>query len=258
MKRKLVNFADHILKTNGGLEKAAVLRFDDSDDVFQWGTKLSEHRFNPILIDELEQCIHRLEGDRSYRCLVLTGAGKYFSNGMDTAYISSNLSHAYQLQKRTEFLMSRILKLPLLTVSLINGHCTAAGAVLALCADYRIMTTRGLFFTPAVNLGIVYSQGLIEVVKAKVADPIILRDLLLLSKRYSSNDLLRLGLVDKQVSSLDEGFQEVEKIYGENSNFVGSSLGAVRSRMYARAIECLESDTPDSNMFWENLSNSKL
>jgi enoyl-CoA hydratase/carnithine racemase len=258
MNRKLVNFADSFLKSEQGVHKIAVVQFTCLNDSFNWGTKHCEHRFNPIFVDELEMCIQKLEADRSYRCLVLTGEGKYFSNGMDIDFIRCNLSQAHALQKRTESLMSRILKLPLITVSLINGHCTAAGAVLSLCTDYRLMISRGLFFLPAVNLGIVYSQGLIEVVKAKVSDPIILQDMLLFSRRYSSTELVKLGIVHRQIETVEEGLNEIENLYREHSNFVGSSLGAVRSRMYQRAIQCLESDDVDSNMFWENLNKCKL
>jgi enoyl-CoA hydratase/carnithine racemase len=232
--------------------KLAVISFTGLDGIASWGTKLCEHRFNPCFMDEFESCLTTVESNSAYGGLILTGSGKYFSNGFDTQYIRSNITVTSALQKRVELVMSRILKLPLLTISLINGHCTAAGAVLSLCTDFRIMAEKGLFFTPAVKLGIVYSQGLIEVVKSKVSDPHLLRDILLLSRRYSSEDLLRLSLIQSRVSSIDEGFNEIDRIIQTHTGFVGSSLGEVRARMHKQAIEALESDV-NSDMWWSKL-----
>ena len=240
------------MKTGHGKAKVAVIHFNSVDSKAPWGTSLRENRFNPLFLDEFESCLAEVERNSGYRGLILTGSGKYFSNGMDTQYISSNISTASAIQKRVELVMSRILKLPLVTVSLVNGHCTAAGAILSLCTDFRVMTERGLFFTPAVNLGIVYSQGFIEVVKSKVADPVLLRDILLLSHRFSSDDLLRLNLIDKKVPSIEAGFETIDDIVRNHPAFVGPCLGEVRTRMYKCAIEALESQT-ESDMWWSKL-----
>lgn len=259
MKGQLIKLSERFLTTTSGNQKYAILQFSAFPGQTSWETSWSEHRFNPLFVEELENCVQIVERDASYRALVLTGEGKYFTNGMDVEFIRRNLSEAESVQKRVENLMCRLLKIPLITVALINGHCTAAGAILSLCADYRIMTKRGLFFTPAVDLGIVYSQGFIEVVKAKVPDPTIQRDMLLLSHRYSSDDLMRLGLIHKQVENLEQGFSEVDHICKSHSNYIGASLGEVRARMYERAIHALETDDGSSDMRWKNLVNkSKL
>lgn len=240
------------MKTNNGIAKLAVITFRPADEIAPWGTKLLESRFNPLFLDEIESCLARVESNSSYRGLVLTGSGKYFSNGMDTQFIRSNISYSSALQKRVELVMSRIIRLPLLTVSLINGHCTAAGAILSLCTDFRIMTDRGLFFTPAVNLGIVYSQGLVEVVKSKVTDPVLLRDMLLLSRRFTSDDLLRLNLIHSKVDTVEKGFEEIDQIVQSHCTFSGPCLGEVRARMYKPAIDTLGSDV-NSDMWWSKL-----
>ena len=52
--------------------------------------------------------------------------------------------------------MARMLTLGIPTVASIPGHCCAAGAMLALACDYRVMGggEKSLFFIPAVELGL--------------------------------------------------------------------------------------------------------
>ena len=63
------------------------------------------------------------------------------------------------------------MKLPLVTVAAINGHCYAGGLVLALCHDYRVMNQDfGNTAMSEIKLGIPISSISISLIKAKVPD----------------------------------------------------------------------------------------
>lgn len=66
-----------------------------------------------------------MEGDASYRALILTGEGKFFSNGLDLKWIDTEGGDGGLLQQVAEELMARILTFPLPTVAAINGHFVA-------------------------------------------------------------------------------------------------------------------------------------
>jgi len=253
LQSELIDFTEGVFRKNGSQKlRYAVMRFRYNAETFPWGTRVSEHRFNMRFVQEFEHHLDKIENSGLHG-VIFTAEGKYFSNGMDTDFIRANQAEADRLQKRVEIIMSRILKLPMVTIAMINGHCTAAGAIFSLCSDYRLMTSHGLFFTPAVDLGIVYSQGMIEVVKAKISEPSLLRDVLLYSKRYSSKELKDLGIVSSVVESSERGLQECEDIIASHSKASPASLGEVRSRMYSKAIKELSSPNI-SSMWWSNIS----
>ena len=220
--------------------------------VHEWGTRIEEHRFNPLVLSELSSIFDRIEAEiTTLAGSVITGEGKYFCNGIDVSYIQKHPENANSVQKGVEKLMARILSLGLVTVALINGHAAGAGAIISLCCDYRVMNDRGLFVLPAVELGIVYSQGFIEVVKSKVHDERLRRDMLLLSKKYTSVDLQRCGLVDivvSEQSSLDESLRIIHENFQKNHH----SYSLVKQRLYKKAISCLM-DERVSDMHWSRI-----
>lgn len=222
-----------------------------SSSKYEWGTRLEEHRFNPHTVSLLSEILDKIEADPSISGLILTGEGKYFSNGLDVDFIRSHPEQANTLQKNLEQVLARILSLGVITVGVLNGHTTAAGAILALCCDYRIMAERGLFLLPAVALGIVYSQGFVEIAKSKISSPSVLRDMLLLSRRYSSADLCDLGLVEC-VSSGESAIDAATLLIRTNQQEHRFSLAEVKRRLFHDALSAL-TDERVSDMHWDRL-----
>ena len=250
--RELVSYITQtVTHTNGlpisiGVVTFLSNKFANSNSNFEWGTPVAEHRFNPEFLTQFSTIMDKVEADTSLVGLIVTGEGKYFSNGVDISYVKAYPEAPNALQKQVEVLMARILTLNMLTVCVMNGHTTAAGALLSLAFDYRYMHQRGFFFLPAVDLGIVYSQGFIELVKAKVPDVRTQRDLMIVSKRYTSSELLDLGIIDKICGS---GLDEAVVFLQSNAKRNKASLGEIKKRIYSTAYDTLTSETV-SNMFW--------
>jgi Delta3-Delta2-enoyl-CoA isomerase len=219
----------------------------------RWGTSEDEHRFHPGFVSELDMAVSMAEENKDVLGLLVTGHGKYFSNGFDVGYISANPHKARALQTSVENLMARILSSRLVTVAALNGHTTAAGAIFALCFDYRLMSTRGLFFTPAVRLGIVYSAGLVEVVKAKVSNTVVLRDMLLMSKRYDSQALLNLGVVES-IHSPDQLLDSSTEFLTQYLEPNTEALAEVKRRLYHAPLSVLGNVTLSSDMWWDRVA----
>jgi enoyl-CoA hydratase/isomerase-like protein len=87
-----------------------------------------ENRFHPRLLNALEAVLRELEGSDEPAALVLTGSGKFFSNGLDLEYMSSNPDDAEPTLARVHALFGRVLGLEVPTIAAINGHAFAAGA----------------------------------------------------------------------------------------------------------------------------------
>ena len=80
--------------------------------------------------------IEEAEGPKA---LVAVGSEKFFSNGLDLDHIGANPNDLLPYLFRVHSLFTRILSMPCATVAAQNGHMFAAGAMLAICHDHRIM-----------------------------------------------------------------------------------------------------------------------
>lgn len=156
--------------------------------------------FNPELVHLLGKALSKVEKAPHPKALVVIGTGKFFSNGLDLEFLKSSTT----VQKNRmiadiwEFL-ARLLVMDCRTVAAINGHAFGAGLFLALACDYRIMrTSRGYLCWPEANLGMRLAKGFAELTKAKVTDPIVLRDGVLTGKRYTCGAALEAKLIDAE------------------------------------------------------------
>mmetsp|Transcript_1546 Transcript_1546/g.1862 ORF Transcript_1546/g.1862 Transcript_1546/m.1862 type:complete len:252 (-) Transcript_1546:119-874(-) len=172
---------------------------DDGDNsiytiVLDGGQNLVNDELNSILNEVLDL----LEKEQqSNKALIITGKGKFFSNGLDLKVLMSSEEGGNRMIEGFWKVMARILVMDCRTVAAINGHAFGAGLFLALCCDYRVMRTeRGYLNWPELNLGLNLAKGFAEITKAKVTNPRVLREGVLTGKRYTSQDALKDNIID--------------------------------------------------------------
>eukprot|EP00924_Labyrinthula_sp_SR-Ha-C_P010653 snap_masked-scaffold_49-processed-gene-0.26-mRNA-1 protein AED:0.02 eAED:0.02 QI:0/-1/0/1/-1/1/1/0/272 len=185
--------------------KIATLCFTEEDSlkISDCKTRLFEHRLNLGTVSQLNKALDEVLENKTTSALIVTAKGKFFCNGLDLNWVSQNIELSGTLQHEVEKLLARILIFPIPTICLVNGHCCAAGAMLALSFDYRLaIEGNSLFFIPGVDLNLVYSAGMTELIKAKT--PVHMhRDVLLFAKRYSIGDLFGEKVVTAVLSEDD-------------------------------------------------------
>lgn len=182
-----------------------------------------ENRFTMPMNASLHRCLDEVEADMMRQeptagsALIFTGSGRYFSVGLDLpSYYpkKENISKdcpstpastntPQELFHSTyERLIGRILGFPLLTLAALNGHAVAGGLVLALACDYRIgLARRGLMAMNEILLPSSIPAGMLEVVRVKGGhSPNLLRDILLLGRKWTSQQMHSAGLIDELVS----------------------------------------------------------
>lgn len=175
-----------------------MLELSRRDAVFVLTMDGGENRFTldffrrfDALLDEVEQ------GAAEGGALVITGSGKFFSNGIDLDWLSA----ASDDDKRAftpalDRFLGRLCVLPVPTVAALNGHAFAGGALFALAHDFRVMRQdRGWISLPEVDIGIPFDTGMQALLRAKLA-PNVMRDAELLAPRYTGAEALAAGLVD--------------------------------------------------------------
>jgi len=216
---------------------------------FAWGTRVMEHRINSLLLEQMNSVLDVAE-QRHVQALVVIGEGKFFCNGMDLQYISANVAESTKIQTSAELLMRRLLTLQVPTIAALNGHWTAAGAMLGLAFDVRVMPCdgNGLFFVPGIDIGLVYSAGMTALMKAKMPQP-IWNEVLCFGKRMQCADLVRHGVVNhapptSELRSCAVAIAQELKSKGRDEK-VRQTLHGIKKNLYKEAAEALGSDVQD-------------
>lgn len=231
------------------VDKVAVVTLLSPEGSFPWGTRVQEHRINPLLIKQVNAALDTAEKEGA-EAIVVTGEGKFFCNGMDLQYISANVAESTKIQTQAELLLARILTFGTPTVAALNGHFTAAGAMLGLAFDVRVMPSdsRGLFFVPGIDIGLVYSEGMTELMKAKMPQP-MWTDVLSFGNRYQCPELLQNGVVNVAPSSSELLSAALEVAQGLRSKGkdekTRQTMHGIKRNLYKDAVKALGKEVED-------------
>lgn len=209
-----------------------------SDQVWTLNIGDDENRFSPEWLTAMEETLAGVREGEEPCALVLTGSGKFFSNGLDLEWILAHADQWTTYVGRVQGIFSNVLTLPVPTVAAINGHCFAAGAMLALACDYRVMRNdRGFFCLPEVDINIPFSPGMSALIMGKL-NPRVSLDAMSTGHRYDAPSALSAGIVDA-ICSLDDLPEVSAGLVRELAGKDRRTLGTIKSVMYADAVEAL-------------------
>lgn len=146
------------------------------------------------MVHEIEKAIEELQNDKDVRVLVITGSGeKAFCAGMD---IGDAVAHP-DVGDVGRGIWSKVDRFTKPTFAAINGHALGGGCELTLCCHFRFMTDnpKALIGCPELNLAIIPGWGGTQRMTRLLGRGKAL-NLILNSKRLSSQEALNIGLVD--------------------------------------------------------------
>ena len=166
--------------------------------------RAGENRFNLKFMTALDAALDQAERSVEPTALVLTGDGKFFSNGLDLAWMSGEgKDRAGEVVTGMQRIFARVLASPLATVAALNGHAFAGGAMLALACDFRVMRTdRGFFCIPEIDLGLPLTPGMAALIAARLPKHAA-HEAIVTGKRYGGVEALARGIVDHAVPEVD-------------------------------------------------------
>ena len=198
-----------------------------------------ENRFNPGNLDAIEAALAEAEASQGDAAVVLTGEGKFFSNGLDLDWMGGAPGGEPQkVVERVHGLLARTLVSPVAIVAALNGHAFAGGAMLALACDGRVMREdRGYFCLPEVDINIPFTPGMSALIRCKLSTGPA-REAMLTGRRYGGPDALAAGIVDAvaaQDEVVDCAVERAQALAGKNRDVVA----AIKREMYADVVESL-------------------
>ncbi|KCZ58394.1 hypothetical protein HY30_16120 [Hyphomonas chukchiensis] len=165
-------------------------------------------RLNAISVDVLMESSDAIDTAlaNGARALLLTGAGRAFSAGLDLVDAGERHARGDNDNILDEYFAPfarKLAELPIPIVSAINGAAIGGGCAIALSADVIIARRSSYLQCPFVRLGLVPDTGTTWLIARSVGRTRAL-DLLLLGERMSAEDACLAGLITRVVD--DERF----------------------------------------------------
>ncbi|HEU5453029.1 MAG TPA: enoyl-CoA hydratase-related protein [Terriglobales bacterium] len=152
------------------------------------------------LVEEFMRALQEVE-DSPAEVLILTGAGKAFSAGMDLEDLKKVLGRKHEENvedsRRMAGIFRRLYDFPKATIAAVNGAAIAGGTGLATMCDFTLAVPEAKFGYTEVRIGFVpaiVSSFLVWQVGHKIA-----RDLLMTGRLFDAAEAHRFGLVNEVV-----------------------------------------------------------
>ncbi len=200
------------------------------------------------LLDDFLRLLDRAELD-GVRAVVIVGAGRVFSTGVDTAELGALQSaEEFRLRSRQgQELLRRIEGASTPVIAAINGLCLGGGLELALACHFRFCSDRARLGLPEVQLGIIPGLGGTQRLPRLVGLSRAL-DLILTGDTITAERAFEIGLVDRIVSRKDvllEARAFARRVASRDPSLVDAVLRTVRdgARLPMEAGLSLEAET---------------
>jgi enoyl-CoA hydratase/carnithine racemase len=220
------------------LKGAQVPALDRHDDVFILDIGDTENRFHPDWLASVNALLDEVEKAQGSRALVTAATGKFFSNGLDLDWLSTHGDQTLDYLTGVHELLARVLTLPLVTVAALQGHTFAAGAMLSLAHDFRVMRAdRGFWCLPEADINIPFTVGMSALIQGRLT-PQVAHEAMVTARRYGGQDAREAAIVDHTAD--EHGLRQAAiDLARAQASRVGPTLATIKTRMYAPILEAL-------------------
>ena len=213
-------------------------QLDRDGEVFVLDLGADENRFHPDWVASVSGLLDEVAAAEGPRALVTAATGKFWSNGLDLDWLGAHPDDSASYLASVHALLARVLSLPVPSVAACQGHVFAAGAMLALAHDSRVMRVdRGFFCLPEVDISIPFTPGMAALIQARLSPPSA-HEAMTTGRRYGGDQALVAGIVEQAVAE-----QDVRPIAVERARTLtgkaGPTLGAIKEQMYAAQLVLL-------------------
>lgn len=215
------------------------MKLTRSDQVFILTMDDGDNRMNQPWLDAMNEALDQVDAAADGGALVTIGADKFFSNGLDLEWIMGSGVDMLRFVADVERLLARVMAAPYITVAACNGHTFAAGAMLALCHDFRVMRSdRGFFCLPEVDIKIPFTPGMNSLIMSRMGNSAA-HEAMVTGRRFGGEEAARLHIVHHAVAA-DEVLSTAVAIAAEHAGKDRNTLGTIKERMYGETIRLLQ------------------
>ena len=201
--------------------------------------RMQHGRANALDVEFCEALTARfaeLRGD-AVEAIVLTGTGSIFSAGVDLKRVSADgADYVRAFLPALHRLYEEIYFHPKPVVAAINGHAVAGGAILACCADRRIMGHEaGRIGVTELLVGVPFPALAFEILRGSVPAE-YLAEFAYSGATYMTDDALECGWVD-EIAEPEELLEDAVAVAKELAAIAPAAFSETKSQIRAPVAE---------------------
>lgn len=199
----------------------ALLELDDPD------------RYNALttaMVAELRSVFADLRDDRTVRAVVLAGRGRGFCAGANMTGDDTTPPEAQDrgpvgaihfIQDNLAQLMLAIHELPQPVIAAVHGAAVGGGLAISLAADLRVASDDAVFGSQFIRVGLSSCDVGTSYWLPRVVGPTIAAELMLTGRRFSADEAMRFGMLNRVVprDGLLDAATELAGLITDNSEY---------------------------------------
>jgi len=224
-----------------------MVRLERDGELFVLDLGDDENRFTLENNRAIASALDEIASAEGPRALVTTASGKIWSNGLDLDWLLPRPDEAREYILSVQEIFVKFLTLPVPSVAAVGGHAFAAGMMMALCHDFRVMRVdRGYLCVPEVDLGIPFTYGMSALLAARL-EPQVAHEAMVTGRRYGATDALSVRMIDHAVE-LARVLEVSCELARPLAVKAGPSMGTIKQRLYGDVITHLRTLGPEPSL----------
>lgn len=169
----------------------------------------------PEFWDEMAPLFREIDADRSVRAVVMTGAGRAFTAGLDVPAMMKRLpiqpggppdgerqARLHQLIRDLQAAITAVERCRVPVIAAIHGPCIGGGVDLICACDVRLAAADAVFGVRETRLAMVADLGTLQRLP-RLVGPGIARELVFTGRDFDAEEAARIGLVNRVLSDAE-------------------------------------------------------
>ncbi|XP_054445091.1 delta(3,5)-Delta(2,4)-dienoyl-CoA isomerase, mitochondrial [Pteronotus mesoamericanus] len=164
---------------------------------------------NKVFWSEMVECFNKIAQDADCRAVVISGAGKMFTAGIDLMDMASDLLqpqgddvartswYLRNLITRYQETFSVIEKCPKPVIAAIHGGCIGGGVDLITACDIRYCAQDAFFQVKEVDVGLAADVGTLQRLPRVIGNQSLVNELAFTARKMMADEALGSGLVSR-------------------------------------------------------------
>ncbi|XP_007953732.1 delta(3,5)-Delta(2,4)-dienoyl-CoA isomerase, mitochondrial [Orycteropus afer afer] len=202
---------------------------------------------NKAFWSEMVECFHKIAKDADCRAVVISGAGKMFTSGIDLMDVASVLMqregedvariswYLRDVITRFQETFSVIEKCSKPVIAAIHGGCIGGGVDLITACDIRYCAQDAFFQVKEVDIGIAADVGTLQRLPRVIGSQSLVNELVFTARKMMADEALSSGLVSRvfpdKEALLDAAFELAAEISSKSPVAVqGTKINLLYSR----------------------------
>lgn len=176
---------------------------------------------NVAFWEELPRCFQQLHNDKTCRVVVLSGAGKLFTAGLDLSSIAESFMsppssgdgepdvarkarHMHALITRYQHTFTAIEQCSKPVIAAVHNACIGGGVDMVTACDIRYCTTDAFFQVKEVDLGLAADVGTLQRLPRVIGNASLVNELVFTARKMHAAEAYEAGLVSRVYPDKDQ------------------------------------------------------